>query len=156
MQIGRRRAIGLQIGEQGLVEALQLLLAPLQQPLPFLVLGGGRGGGLGVLLGDGDGVAAGQLPHRLREGQPLAVLDPADRIGPPLAHEALHPVALGADAEGGMAIVVPGAVGDERAAGALQGTGGEALLDAGPGAHRLDQRGAQHRWAAVHGTATPG
>jgi hypothetical protein len=45
VQVGLRQGIGLQVGDQGLVEALQLLLAQFQQPLPFLVLCGGLGAG---------------------------------------------------------------------------------------------------------------
>ena len=85
-----------EVVEQGAVELLLLPVAPGEKPLAFFVLGLRPGGGFRILFRDGDAVAAGQLLHRLREGEALAVLQPADGIGALAADKAMHPVAAGA------------------------------------------------------------
>jgi hypothetical protein len=98
-----------EVVEQGAVELLLLPVAPGEEPLAFFVLGLRPGGGFRILFRDGDAVAAGQLLHSLREGEALAVLQPADGIGALVADKAMHPVGLGVHREGGAAIVMPGA-----------------------------------------------
>lgn len=78
------------------MEGLLLALAPGQEPLAFPLLRLGLGRRPRVWLGEGEALAAGQLLHGLREGQSLAVLQPADGIGALVADEAMHPVGAGA------------------------------------------------------------
>jgi len=101
------------------MELILLSAAPLPQTLPLLKLSLSLSRRLRVLLRQGNGVTPGQLLHRLAKAEALPVLQPADWIGALVAHEAVHPVGAGADGASGVAVLVPGAEGEELGAAAL-------------------------------------